>query len=245
MANQRSLTDAQIEQFLSRVDDNDDLESDLSEIGILVLTAVKKDQHLSVEELFDRSYCGTKYISVLTKARFQFLMSSYLRFDDKSLRIQLVGDKFAPIRKVWDMFVQKCRENYSPGPYLTVDEQLLAFRGKCSFKMYIPNKPAKYGIKKVMLCDSGTKYMVDAIPYLDRLEMPTITTNLRKDIQNQLQINNSTDSEKTHVQNQTGKGKICAVCPSSKRRMTNVVCAKCQKRLCGEHKIEVCDSCFI
>ncbi|XP_053945946.1 piggyBac transposable element-derived protein 4-like [Anastrepha ludens] len=136
-------------------------------MGILVLTAVKKDQHLSVEELFDRCYSGSIYASVLTKARFQFLMSC-LRFDDKSLRLQLVGDEFAPIRKIWEIFVKKCRENYSPGPYLTVDEQLLAFRGKCSFKMYIPNKPAKYGIKMVMLCDSGTKYMVDAIPYLGK-----------------------------------------------------------------------------
>lgn len=136
-------------------------------IGLLVLTAVKKDQHLSADELFDRSYGGTTYISIMTKARFKFLMSC-LRFDDKSARLQIVEDKFAPIRKIWEMFIQKCRENYTPGEYLTIDEQLLAFRGKCSFRMYIPNKPAKYGLKMVMICDSGTNYMVDAMPYLGK-----------------------------------------------------------------------------
>ncbi|GBP30200.1 hypothetical protein EVAR_94508_1 [Eumeta japonica] len=30
---------------------------------------------------------------------------------------------------------------------ITLDEQLLAFRGRCAFRQYIPNKPAKYGIK--------------------------------------------------------------------------------------------------
>lgn len=30
--------------------------------------------------------------------------------------------------------------------------------------MYIPNKPSKYGIKIVMLCDSSSKYMIDASP---------------------------------------------------------------------------------
>ncbi|XP_054737776.1 piggyBac transposable element-derived protein 4-like [Anastrepha obliqua] len=136
-------------------------------IGLLVLTAVKKDQHLSADELFDRSYGGTTYISIMTKARFKFLMSC-LRFDDKSARLQIVEDNFAPIRKIWEMFIQKCRENYTPGEYLTIDEQLLAFRGKCSFRMYIPNKPAKYGLKMVMICDSGTNYMVDAMPYLGK-----------------------------------------------------------------------------
>lgn len=34
--------------------------------------------------------------------------------------------------------------------------------------MYIPNKPAKYGIKLVMLCDVATKYMIDARPYLGK-----------------------------------------------------------------------------
>ncbi|GFQ95293.1 DDE_Tnp_1_7 domain-containing protein [Trichonephila clavata] len=32
--------------------------------------------------------------------------------------------------------------------------------------MYIPNKTARYGIKIAMMCDVGTNYMVNAIPYL-------------------------------------------------------------------------------
>ena len=34
--------------------------------------------------------------------------------------------------------------------------------------MYIPSKPNKYGIKIVMMCDVGTKYMINAIPYLGK-----------------------------------------------------------------------------
>lgn len=42
---------------------------------------------------------------------------------------------------------------------VTVDEQLVAFRGRCPFKQYIPSKPAKYGIKIWTLCDSKTSYV--------------------------------------------------------------------------------------
>ena len=48
-------------------------------------------------------------------------------------------------------------KSYIPGPHITVDEQLIAFRGRCAFKMHIANKPAKNGIKLVMACNAESK----------------------------------------------------------------------------------------
>jgi len=50
--------------------------------------------------------------------------------------------------------------------YLTVDEQLLAFRGRCSFKQYIPSKPAKYGLKMFALVDAKTAYTFNLEAYV-------------------------------------------------------------------------------
>ncbi|UYV81846.1 hypothetical protein LAZ67_20002683 [Cordylochernes scorpioides] len=50
---------------------------------------------------------------------------------------------------------------YHPGEYLTVDENIIPFIGRCSFKQYLPNKPAKYGIKSYVLCFSRTSYVVN------------------------------------------------------------------------------------
>ena len=44
--------------------------------------------------------------------------------------------------------------NYKAGPIVTVDEALPGFRGRCPFRMFIQNKPAKYGIKLFMVCDA-------------------------------------------------------------------------------------------
>lgn len=137
-------------------------------IGIFTLTAVMKDNHLSTDELFDASFSGTRYVSVMSRERFEFLLRC-LRMDDKSLRPTLRSDDaFVPVRNIWEIFINQCRLNYVPGSNLTVDEQLLGFRGRCPFRMYIPNKPDKYGIKFPMMCDASTKYMIDAIPYLGR-----------------------------------------------------------------------------
>lgn len=63
------------------------------------------------------------YRSIMSKERFAFLLRA-LRFDEVATR----EDRLAPIRKLWNDVVQHCQEYYQPGPYLTIDEQLLAFR---------------------------------------------------------------------------------------------------------------------
>lgn len=137
-------------------------------VGVLILSAGLKDNHLTSNEIFNSNYCGTGYVVAMSRERFDFLVRC-LRFDDRDLRLQRSqSDLFTPIRVIWDILILQCRNNYTPGTNVTIDEQLLGFRGRCKFRMYIPNKPAKYGIKIVMMCDSGTYYMIDAMPYMGK-----------------------------------------------------------------------------
>lgn len=104
----------------------------------------------------------------MSRNRFHFLIRC-LRRDDKTLRPPgRREDPFIPFGKIWDLFIAQCRMNYSPGSHVTIDEQLLGFRCRCPFRMYIPNKPSRYGIKIPMMCDSGTKYMINAMPYIGK-----------------------------------------------------------------------------
>ena len=79
------------------------------------------------------------------------------------------NDKLAAIRKIWDKFVANCASLYTPYEYCTVDEQLLGFRGRCPFRVYMVSKPDKYGIKIVMLNDAKTFYLLNATPYTGKL----------------------------------------------------------------------------
>ena len=58
---------------------------------------------------------------------------------------------------------------YVPGAFLTVDEQLIPFRGRCSFIQYIPSKPAKYGLKVFWICDAETYYPLKCIIYIGKM----------------------------------------------------------------------------
>nr|CAI5858234.1 unnamed protein product [Callosobruchus analis] len=136
--------------------------------GLLYASGALKDNHVEVEELWSKQYGPPIFRATTSKNRFSFLIKN-LRFDDKTTRNQRKElDKFSAIKKIWDSYVRNCQDNYTPSEYATVDEQLLGFRGRCPFRMYLPNKPDKYGIKIVMLCDAKTFYMLSAIPYIGK-----------------------------------------------------------------------------
>ena len=66
------------------------------------------------------------------------------------------------------MFISNCRRLYTAGPVVTVDEMLAPFRGRVPFRMYIPSKPAKYGLKIFMVNDVSSQYALNTIPYLGK-----------------------------------------------------------------------------
>ncbi|KAJ8930063.1 hypothetical protein NQ314_017186 [Rhamnusium bicolor] len=99
----------------------------------------------------------------------QFLLVC-LRFDCKQTRAERRRiDKLAPIKSIFDRFVDHCKECYTPAEYMTIDEKLEAFRKRCRFRQYIPNKPVKYGIQVFMLVDARTFYAFNLEVYVGKL----------------------------------------------------------------------------
>jgi len=135
-------------------------------IGILYYTAVLKQNTLHTRDMWSEEFgCGI-YRAAFSEQRFNFLVNT-LRFDDKETRRQRrLTDKLAPIGEIWEIFMKNCVTNYEPSGNCTIDEQLVSFRGRCPFRIYMKNKPDKYGMKILMLNDAKTFYMISAIPYV-------------------------------------------------------------------------------
>nr|XP_022907230.1 piggyBac transposable element-derived protein 4-like [Onthophagus taurus] len=131
----------------------------LALFGTLFLIGTKKGSHVNVMDLWNSDGTGIQILrAVMGSKRFLFLLRS-LRFDDKSTRNERKKtDKLAPIRSILDSFVNNCKNSYNVSEYVTIDEMLHSFRGRCSFVQYIPSKPAKYGIKIFAMCDAKSFY---------------------------------------------------------------------------------------
>jgi len=95
-----------------------------------------------------------------------------MRFDEKSTRNQRISETKnhgAAVQEIFDMFHEKCRSSYKCGPSITIDEQLITFHGNCRFRMFIPSKPEKYGLKMWIMADSDTFYCADAQLYAGKV----------------------------------------------------------------------------
>lgn len=138
-------------------------------IGMLYYTAIFKENHTHYTSWYSQDGTGREiYRCIMSKNRFEVLLNC-LRFDDANTRTERRNiDLAAPISQLFEMFIQNCKKVCSIGSYACIDEMLVAFRGKCKFKMYIPKKPHKYGLKIMCITDAQTGYLLDAYLYLGK-----------------------------------------------------------------------------
>lgn len=145
-------------------------ELDLTELkaflGLLIFTSIFKSNHEDIRSLFATDGSGRDiFRCVMNSNRFAVILSS-LRFDDAESREERKRqDPLAAISEIFDTFISNCQEFYSIGSCACVDEMLVSFRGRCRFKMYMPMKPSKYGIKVMALTDARTGYLLNAYVY--------------------------------------------------------------------------------
>ena len=61
-----------------------------------------------------------------------------------------------------------CQTKFKPIKNLSVDEGMIGFRERLSFRQYMPAKPTKYGIKVWMAADSNNGYVLNFDVYLGK-----------------------------------------------------------------------------
>lgn len=134
--------------------------------GLLFFTEVFKSSKESLNSFYATDGTGRDiFRATMNRKRFEIILSS-LRFDDPTTRdARKAVDRAAPISAIFDQFILNCQQCYTIGEYACVDEMLVPFRGRCRFRIYMPKKPAKYGIKIVAMTDARTGYLLNAYIY--------------------------------------------------------------------------------
>lgn len=135
----------------------------------LLLTAGHlKQSNTNYRTLWSKKYGSPIFRATMGLCRFKSLLR-FIRFDDKKSRsLRRATDKLAPIRDIFEECNRMLSKYYVPGSLLTVDEQMIGWRGRCPFMQFMPKKPDKYGMKLFWICDAKTAYPLSAIPYLGK-----------------------------------------------------------------------------
>lgn len=138
-------------------------------IGLLLVESVLKCNGEKMSSLFCKGeYSRPIFRAVMSLKRYEVLIMC-LRFDESETReARKRNNKAAAISEIFEKIISNSQTIYRPSSYVTVDEMLVPFRGRCGFRMYMPKKPKKYGIKVMCLADAKTSYLLDAYIYTGR-----------------------------------------------------------------------------
>lgn len=101
---------------------------------------------------------------MMSRNRFEILLK-FWHFNDKSTEDK--RNRLAKCERILNMFIKNFQEAYTPGRKVCIDESMIPFRGRLSFRQYIPSKSHKYGIKVYKLC-TGNGYTWNMTVYVGR-----------------------------------------------------------------------------
>ena len=104
------------------------------------------------------------------------LIDKFIHFVDSST----LPNKYPVLSKistVWDYLTKKFQEVYTPTQNISIDESLLLWKGRLSWKQCIRSKSARFGIKTFSLCESDSGYVWKSILYTG----PELTNTLSSD----------------------------------------------------------------
>ncbi|CAB3228083.1 unnamed protein product [Arctia plantaginis] len=114
----------------------------------------------NIREYWETGIMGMpEFREIMGRNRFQ-LISKFLHFtSNESL---LTSGHLRKIQKVAPVVAhcnKKFKDLYTPAQHLSLDESLLLWKGRLSWKQCIRSKAARYGIKSFELCEAETGYL--------------------------------------------------------------------------------------
>ena len=136
-------------------------------IALLVLMGVVYKPRLHLYWSRDEIYYTPLFHQVMARDRF-FLMIKFFHLANNEKTDLIKSDRLYKIREFINLIRNNCRSVYYPGPNLCVDESLVLFKGRLSFKQYIRTKRARYGIKLYQLCSSNG-LLLDFLVYFGQM----------------------------------------------------------------------------
>ena len=140
-------------------------------IGLLLLMGFTKKNDVLIPEIWKKSSANFMPLAAITMSRERFEeINRHITFDNIDNREQRRSRdrKYFKARELYNHFQTRITSAMEPGEQLCVDETLYSFRGRSSFRQYMPNKPNRYGLKYWTLVDCSTGYVLSTIPYLGK-----------------------------------------------------------------------------
>lgn len=132
-------------------------------MGLLLLMGkVRKDsrdEYWSTDETIETPI----FARILSRDRFRQIWAAW-HFSNNA-EADLSADRLQKVRPILDYFLPKFKNVYKPKRELSLDESIMAWRGRLVFKVYNASKINKYGVLIRMVCEATSGYVCNLRVY--------------------------------------------------------------------------------
>lgn len=133
-------------------------------IGFMYFRGANFDQKVPLYDLYNDT-ASSFYKTCMSKNTIEYWLR-FLRFDDHETRVERKhNDRFAAVRELWDSWNNRLPSFFNSSGNITVDEQLVSSRTRSPNRIFIPQKPGKFGELIRWASDSEFRYCFRGNPY--------------------------------------------------------------------------------
>ena len=110
-------------------------------LDLLLLMFINKRCAL-YDHFSDNPFTSSIVKEIINRTKF-FLIWKYLHLSNNEIQIK----QSCKVNKMVSFFTERWISLYKPSQNLSIDESMIAFRGRIKYLQYEPLKPTKFGLK--------------------------------------------------------------------------------------------------
>lgn len=127
-------------------------------VALLLCMGINKRPRYSMHWSRSEILRSPLYSATMARNRFTAILRFFHLANNRDVEGDSPRDKLAKLRPLLNIVLPSFLRVYQPGRSLSPDETMVKFKGRVSFKQYMPRKAAKWGLKSFSLNESDTGY---------------------------------------------------------------------------------------
>lgn len=126
--------------------------------AVILLMGIIRKPHIQSYWSTKKYFATPAIANIISRDRFLKQLSA-LHFADNDTQPQAGTNKLFKLGQILKLLQQRFAAVMHPGKFLSLDESLVPWKGRLSFRQYIPSKRSRFGIKLFAVCDGISGYV--------------------------------------------------------------------------------------
>src|SRR6218665_1029849 len=136
-------------------------------LGLVFLMGFTRKPRIEFYWSTDPTIASPVFNQTMQRDRFELILKFWHYCNNEEL---LENDRLFKLRRISEMLISRFQAVYTLERNVSIDESMVLWRGRLSFRQFIPGKRHKYGVKLYLLCEPSG-YVYNLLVYCGKMDL--------------------------------------------------------------------------